>query len=392
FRLVIPKEQDKIILEILPEDKVKELSEKIKAKKPKTPSVSGEKKLVRKKKSMGPGPSWNEYFVYEFDARPKIQPILESAFYKFAETPVNLEDAMGRVKYALVSFLSSTKTENAKLYFAVEKFLIDIIEKFNQPNLLDWIFDKIVPNIESKFLYELALLELVELSLKLRRWEKAELYIFYVLKNIDSYSTSEMYNVMNSFKMLVKSVKWSERTDKVDLLLKEKLMEYAEEVEDIDYKIQIIEFLEDLQYIELAYDLAKKIQVSLPPESIKIEDIRKLVRRLHRTPIGENKPESSIDYDVEDENNADASIDNDVEAENNTDASIDNDVEAENNADASIDNDVEAENNADASIDNDVEAENNADASIDNDVEDENNADASIDSDVEDENKTDLSL
>jgi hypothetical protein len=333
FRLVIPKEQDKIILEILPEDKVKELSEKIKAKKPKTPNSSGEKKFIRKKKAMGPSPSWSEYFVYEFDARPKIQPILESAFYKFAETPVNLEDAMGRVKYALVSFLSSTKTENAKLYFAVEKFLIDVIEKFDQPNLLDWIFDKIVPNIESKFLYELALLELVELSLKLRRWEKAELYIFYVLKNIDSYSKSEMYNVMNSFKMLVKSVKWSERTDKVDLLLKEKLMEYVEGVEDIDYKIQIIEFLEDLQYIELAYDLAKKIQVTLPPESIKIEDIRKLVRRLHSTPIGENKPESSIDYDVEDENNADSSIDNNVEDENKVDSSIDNDVEDENKTD-----------------------------------------------------------
>ncbi|MFX1309759.1 MAG: hypothetical protein ACFE8C_08690, partial [Promethearchaeota archaeon] len=195
----------------------------------------------------------------------------------------------------------STKTENAKLYFAVEKFLIDIINKFNQPNLLDWIFEKIIPNIDSKFLYEQALLELVEASLNFKRWEKAELYIFYVLKNIDSYTKSEMYNIMNSFKQLVKKVKHVERSDKIDILLKEKLFEYGAEADDADYKIQIVEFLEDLQYIELAYDLAKKIQLSLPPESMKIEEIRRIVRRLHTTPISENKPESSIDFEEREE-------------------------------------------------------------------------------------------
>ncbi|MHA2008348.1 MAG: hypothetical protein ACXABO_04105 [Promethearchaeota archaeon] len=301
FKLVVPKEKDKIVLELLSEEQAKELSEKFRASRPKAAKVSGEKRVVKSKKSTQISPSWGEYFVYDFDAKDKIIPILESAFYKFAETPINMEDAMGRVKYALVSFLTSTKTENAKLYFAVEKFLIDIIEKFNQPNLLDWVFEKIIPNIESKFLYELALLALLEVSLKFRRWDKAELYIFYVLKNIDSYSKSEMYNIMNSFKMLVKSVKWSERTDKIDLLIREKLIEYEEGLEDVDYKIQIIEFFEDLKYIELAYERAKKIQVSLPPESVKVGDIRKIVRRLHVTPISETKPESSIDFDLDDE-------------------------------------------------------------------------------------------
>ncbi|MHA2390445.1 MAG: hypothetical protein ACXAEX_00610 [Promethearchaeota archaeon] len=299
FRLIVPKEQDKIVLEFVDEEQAAELAEKLKKQKPKSIEASSAEKKIKTKKPGQPSPAWGEYFFYDFDVQAKIRPILESAFYKFAETPVNLEDAMGRVKYALVSFLTSTKTENAKLYFAVEKFLIDIIDKFNQPNLLDWIFEKIIPNIESKFLYEQALLALVEASLKFRRWDKAELYIFYVLKNIDSYSKTEMYNIMNSFKMLIKSVKWTERTDKIDLLLREKLMEYAEEVEDVDYKIQIIEFLEDLKYIELAYNLAKKIQVNLPPDSIKVEDIRKIVRRLHITPISENKPESSIDYEID---------------------------------------------------------------------------------------------
>jgi len=301
FRMVIPKEKDKIILEFLAEEEVKELSEQIKAKKPQTPRTTDEKRVVKTKKSIGPSPAWGEYFVYDFGAKEKIIPILESAFYKFAETPLNLEDAMGRVKYALVSFLSSTKTENAKLYFAVEKFLIDIIDKFNQPNLLDWIFEKIIPNVDSKFLYEQAILELVEASLKFKRWEKTELYIFYVLKNIDSYSKSEMYNIMNSFKQLVKKVKYVERSDKIDILLKEKLIEYGENIKDVDYKIQIIEFLEDLKFIELAYDLAKKVQLSLPPESMKIEEIRKLVRRLHTTPITEIKPQSSLNFEEEGE-------------------------------------------------------------------------------------------
>ena len=295
FKMIVPQEKDKIILEIVSEEQAKLLSDKLKKQKP---QVSRSKKKETKsieKKPVSMEPNWGEYFVYDFKNQEKIQPILESAFYKFAEKPPNLEDAMGRVKYALISFLSSTKTDNAKLYFSIIKFLVDVIEKFNQPNLIDWIFEKIIPNIKSKYLYELALLEMVDISLRIKRFEKAETYIFYVLKNIDDYPKSEMYNVMNSFKQLVKTIRNVEKTheiersSKIDILLKEKLLEYGQEAEDIDYKIQIVEFLEDLNYIELAYKLAKDIQVNLPSESVRIEEVRKLVRRLHSAPITEQK-------------------------------------------------------------------------------------------------------
>ncbi len=286
FKLVVPREKDKIILEFLSEEELEEQMKKTSTSKPSSVKRSVVKKAKAVKDS---GPIWNEYFVYNFESQEKLKPILESAYYKFAEKPINFEDAMGRVKYGLISFLTSTKTENAKLYFSVIKFLIDIIEKFNLPNLIDWIFEKIVPNIESKFLYEQALLELVEIALKMNRYEQAELFIFYVLKNIDEYARSELYNIFNSFKELVKRVKYIERTQKIDVLLKEKLLEYGQGVEGVDYKIQIVEFLEDLNYIEAAYFLAKEIQVSLPPDSMKLEDVRKLVRRLHSTPITENK-------------------------------------------------------------------------------------------------------
>lgn len=288
FKLIVPVEKDKIILEFLSETQAKNLSKEIQSSKPKVVKKAPTK-VKGKVSSEKIAPNWSDYFVYDFKNREKVQPILESAFYKFAETPVNLEDAMGRIKYALVSFLTATKTENAKLYFSIIKLLIDVIEKFNQPNLIDWIFEKIVPNIESKFLYEQALLELLEISLRIKRYEKAELFIFYVLRNIDDYPRSELYNIFNSFKQLVKKVRHIERTDKIDLLLKEKLMEYGQGVEDNDYKIQIVEFLEDLNYIELAYRLAKEIQKGLPPDSVKVEEIRKIVKRLYTAPITEDK-------------------------------------------------------------------------------------------------------
>jgi bifunctional DNA-binding transcriptional regulator/antitoxin component of YhaV-PrlF toxin-antitoxin module len=300
FKIIVPNEKNKIILEFLSEEEAKVQLEKFKESKPRTPKPAKTKK-VEKGGVEKVGPNWGEYFVYDFKNRDKVQPILESAFYKFAETPINLEDAMGRIKYSLVSFLTATKTENAKLYFAVIKLLIDIAERFNQPNLIDWVFEKIVPNIESKFLYEQALLELLEISLKIKRYEKAELFLFYILKNIDAYPNSELYNIFNSFNQLVKKVRYIERTEKIDILLKEKLLEYGSGIDDNDYKIQIVEFLEDLKYIELAYKLAKEIQKGLPPDSLKIETIRAIVKRLYVTPISENKPNSSINLDVVDD-------------------------------------------------------------------------------------------
>ncbi len=300
FKILVPNEKNKIILEFLSEEEAKIQLEKYKERKSRTPKPV-QTKIVEKKGVEKVGPNWGEYFVYDFKNREKVEPILESAFYKFAETPINLEDAMGRIKYALVSFLTATKTDNAKLYFSVIKLLIDVAERFNQPNLIDWIFDKIVPNIESKFLYEQALLELLEISLKIKRYEKAELFLFYVLKNIDGYARSELYNIFNSFNQLVKKIRYIERTEKIDILLKEKLLEYGSGIEDNDYKIQIVEFLEDLKYIELAYQLAKDIQKGLPPDSLKIETIRAIVKRLYVAPISENKPNSSINLDAVDD-------------------------------------------------------------------------------------------
>ncbi len=210
FKLYVPKEKDKIILEILPEEEVKKLSEELKLKKktqqklkPKSKEVGGRKK---KEKVLGPQPDFGRYFVYNFEAQQKLRPILESVFYKFSETPINFDDAMGRIKYGLVSYLGSNNIENARLYFSVINFLCDVIEKFNIPNLIDWINDKIIDNIKSKFLYEQSLLSLISTSNKMKKYEKSEIFVNKILNNIDSYSKNELYNILNSFENLVKIV------------------------------------------------------------------------------------------------------------------------------------------------------------------------------------------
>ena len=90
FRMVVPQAKDKIILEFLNEDQVKDLSEKLKTRKPTVVKATSAKKASKSKKPAQASPAWGEYFVYDFEAKNKIMPILESAFYKFAETPDNL--------------------------------------------------------------------------------------------------------------------------------------------------------------------------------------------------------------------------------------------------------------------------------------------------------------
>ncbi|TFF87168.1 MAG: hypothetical protein EU549_05255, partial [Promethearchaeota archaeon] len=223
FHLAVPNTKDKLILRILNEEEVVILNSKVKRTKDEEEKKTSKTKSSKKKSTEKNEPKWAEYFMYEFEAKEKVKPILESAFEKFAEEPINFDDAMGRVKYALISYLSSTKTENAKLYFSVLKFLVDIIENFNQPNLIDWLYEKVVPNIESQFLYELSLLELIEISIKFKRLEIVKTFIHDILTNIDSYTKSEMYNIMNSFSQLVKRVKSLDAPKLVGDEIKEKL-------------------------------------------------------------------------------------------------------------------------------------------------------------------------
>lgn len=279
FNLIVPKSKKKIILNFISE---KEIEEQEKKKSSEKSSSSKSKKTGKKGV---PEPIWTEYFIYDFKNQEKIKSILESAYYKFAEDPEQFDDAMGRVKYALVSFLTSVKTENAKLYFSVIKFLADVIKKFDYPKLINWIYEKVVPNVESKFLYELSLMELIELSVKYEEYKQAETYVSDILTHLDQYSEGEKYNIMNTLTQLIRTVKDLEKKGNIHNIIKEKLIEFEKKISNVDNKIQLIEFLEDLRFIEEAYNLTDNLSKELPSEDHRINEVRKMKQRLKEKPI-----------------------------------------------------------------------------------------------------------
>jgi hypothetical protein len=298
FRLKVPQERDKLILKILTKAQADEISKTLnergnKKEKSAKKDGKGEKEVKTGKEATSSDLKdeeesrdirWGEIFVYDFEAKKKVQPVLESAFEKFSEEPINFDDAMGRVKYALVSYLKASKSENAKLYYAVIRFLIKIIERFDQPDLIDWIYQKVIPHIESKFIYELALFDLIEICLKRGKTDIAEVYVKEVLEDIKEYPLSELYNIMSSFTQLVKKLKMF-KVQGIFNLISDELLSYNDKITNIDYKIQIIEMLEDLGYIEKAYSLADALLKDMHPESVKIADLREIKKRLENKPI-----------------------------------------------------------------------------------------------------------
>ena len=279
FNLIVPKNKEKIILNVISEKEIEEHEEK------KSSEKSSSSKSKKTQKKGVPEPIWTEYFIYDFKNQEKIKSILESAYYKFAEDPEQFDDAIGRVKYALVSFLTSVKTENAKLYFSVIKFLADVIKKFDYPKLINWIYEKVVPNVESKFLYELSLMELIELSVKYEEYKQAETYVSDILTHLDQYSEGEKYNIMNTLTQLIRTVKDLEKKGNIHNIIKEKLIEFEKKISNVDNKIQLIEFLENLRFIEEAYHLTDNLSKELPSEDHRINEVRKMKKRLKETPI-----------------------------------------------------------------------------------------------------------
>ncbi len=286
FRLKVPLEKNKIILEIITEEQADKVSEKIKVQK------AAGKKSPKKGKKGEKTPkeqviNWGDIFLYDFEAKEKVKPILESAFEKFAQKPINFDDAMGRIKYALVSYLKSSKSENSKLYYAIIRFLIRVIEMFDQPNLIGWVSDKVAPHIESKFLYELALLDLIEICLKMKKMEQTEIFVKQVLADIREYPISEIYNIMSSLNQLVKRLKKNKKleTQAIFTIVRDDLIEFEGKVTGTDYKIQLIELLEDLGFIEKAYNITDILLKDLPSESMRIDDVRAIKKRLASKPI-----------------------------------------------------------------------------------------------------------
>ncbi len=257
---------------------------------------SSEKKAETPAKEGGFDPS--SYLVYEFDNSDKVLKALELAWKYYEEE--DIEQAFNYVKVAIVKYVNGKKVNDARLYFSVILFLCDVITKLNKPNLIEYIRDNLIKNIESKVLKEQSLAKMVAVSIQVGRVDKARDFVQMILDNIKMYRKDELFFIMDSLKQLVRSIRNFKDVPKdVFSNVRDRLLEYANGITiqepgkepvkwdpfDVDYKIQIIDLLEQIRFTEDAFNLADQTKKSLPEDHIRAEEIRKLVNRLRTKPI-----------------------------------------------------------------------------------------------------------
>jgi hypothetical protein len=227
----------------------------------------GRKKRRIVKKPVGPQPEWGNYFLFEFENQDKIQEVLTTAFEKYANKTPDLEEGMRRIKFALTNFMTNQRMNDFRVRQAVSFFICDIAIKFNIPDLIDFVIEKIQPDIKSKFLKQLNLNQLIYTCFNLKQYEKVQELISQALETISK--SSEEYAIMDSFKNLVvritRGVTFNVPKEYIEPI-KDALITYYEQLDDFDYRIQIIENLERLEYKEEALDIANKIKSSLEEE------------------------------------------------------------------------------------------------------------------------------
>ncbi|TFG20996.1 MAG: hypothetical protein EU530_01515 [Promethearchaeota archaeon] len=255
------------------------------------PKVKGKKGKREKKKKEGPEPDFPRYFHFELEDQGKIQDALESAFYKFAENPPLVGEAMNIVIYILTSFIKNHRMNDSRLRQTIIFFLCHIVEQFNQPQLIDFCQREIIDEIQSSYLYQICLNQLAYTSFIMGKPEKADEFITKCVEVIDKYDAGEMYAIMDSFKHLIHTLTpiQGKRISKEELtLVKNSLDKYADKLVDVDYQIQFIELLERLDFVDEAYDKAKffmdKIDPENPAAAGSMDQFKEIRRRIGHKP------------------------------------------------------------------------------------------------------------
>ncbi len=256
------------------------------ARKKVEPRVKGKRGKRGKKKKEGPEPDFPRYFHFELEDQSSIQDAIESAFYKFAETPPKVGEAMNIVIYVLTSFVKNHRMNDSRLRQTVIFFLCHIIEQFNQPQLIDFIQREIIEDVSSAYLYQICLNQMAYTSFIMDKPEKADEFIKMCVEVINKYDITEMYAIMDSFKHLIHTLTpiQGKNITKEELgHVKSFLDEYFDKLEDVDYQIQYLELLERMDYVEDAYNKAQifmnKLDLETTPESIR-DQFKEIRRRL----------------------------------------------------------------------------------------------------------------
>jgi hypothetical protein len=262
------------------------------ARKKVVPKPKGKRGRRGKKKKEGPEPDFPRYFHFELEEQNKIQDALESAFYKFAETPPAVGEAMNIVIYILTSFIKNHRMNDSRLRQTIIFFLCHMVEQFNQPQLIDFCQREIIDEIESAYLHQICLNQLAYTSFIMKKPEKADEFITKCIEIINKYDVGEMYAIMDSFKHLIHTLTpiQGKQISKEDLgHVKASLDEYVDKLEDIDYQIQFLELLERMGFREEAYDKTKyfmdKIDPENPAATASMDQFKEIRRRIGKQPV-----------------------------------------------------------------------------------------------------------
>ncbi|OLS15161.1 MAG: hypothetical protein RBG13Loki_1206 [Promethearchaeota archaeon CR_4] len=269
---------NKLLFEIVPDNEIIEIEQRIEAEKEKKTKKT-EAKKPKKGKVAGPEFEFGKYLGYEFDGSAKLQPILEKSFDQFRLEPPNIEEGLKYVKFAIISLTGENNIVNSKLRFTLVNFLCDVVEKFNQPFLLDYTTQNILKDIKSKFLFEQSLVQIAVTSFR-KRPEKVPPLVQMILKNIDDYPAIEIYNVINSFELLSKRMSEAKFAPEITKTLRDKIMEKIPLMADRDYKMQAIRQLSRLRYFEDAIKICKEILAAFTENESGISEVQDLLKEV----------------------------------------------------------------------------------------------------------------
>ncbi len=330
------REGTRLFLHYVTEEEVPQLNipEKVSKKKPKKQEFNEDgtpKKRRRSKKSSGPQPDLTKYFPFPFENQDKVAQIFETTFYKLAQDIPNIEEAISRMRYALINYTTGRNTNDGKLFNSVVNFIADAIGKMPNPEFIELILfiqEKITPNIKSTFLKEQSMILLFSSIIQLIKFsendlslnpvkaekvtpilarlkEEASAVLSEILSGIQVYT--EYYAIMQGFKLLINNL--TRGNLEIEISLKQAIgveMErfnigYEEspdpDAEDpatlpliyvkvpVENALALIDLFVDLHLIEDAHRIAKELLAELDVETIGIEHVRAKISELSKKNI-----------------------------------------------------------------------------------------------------------
>ncbi len=288
---------NKLLFEIVPDNEIIEIEQRIEAEKQKKAKKT-ESKKPKKAKVAGPELEFGRYLGYEFDGSAKLQPILEKSFDEFRKETPNIEEGLKYVKFAIISLTGENNIVNSKLRYTLVNYLCDVVEKFNQPFLLDYIEQNILKDIKSKFLFEQSLVQIAVTSSR-KRPEKLKALVETILKKIDDYPPVEIYNIINSFELLSKRMMEAKFSPELTKSVRDKIMEKIPLMTDRDYKMQAIRQLSRLRYFEDATKVCKDILATAGENESGLQEVQDLLKEVEDAARPEERKwKSEEDMDV----------------------------------------------------------------------------------------------